>query len=69
MFNFHTARPCSHEIKLSIKEANRLKEIAKELGWDEWRVMLNALRLYDAVHSGQAEVVYKDKPYGLPELD
>lgn len=64
MFNFHTTRPCKIEMPLSMKESERLKEIAKEVDLPEWRVLLQALRQYDAVHSGNAELVFKDTPFG-----
>ena len=49
-------------LKLTEKEASRLTELAESKEMSENHLLVNALRLYDAVNSGDVELRFKSDP-------
>ncbi len=66
--DYRDKRNCTTLLSLTKKEFDRLHEIADELDQRSQWVLLQALRLYDAVHSGDAEIVHTTIPPGCPDL-
>jgi len=50
------------DLKLTKKEASRLTELAESKGMSENQLLVQALRMYDAVDSGDAELIFKPDP-------
>lgn len=53
------------QIELTQAEADALKELSEETGLPQERVLIQALRLYQAVHKCKAEIVW---PNELPMM-
>lgn len=47
-------------VHLTDREMERVKQIAEEQELPPWRIGLQGLRMYDAVHSGGATFEHKD---------
>ena len=53
-------RPHRYEVWLTDKESKRLGELSIKHKMSSWRILLQGLRMYDAVEGGQAELIHHD---------
>ena len=54
------SRPHRYEVWLTDKESKRLAELSIKHKMSSWRILLQGLRMYDAVEGGTAELIHQD---------
>lgn len=62
-------RPYKLTVSLTDKEDRRLTEFTKRHKMSRNRIIIQALRTYDAIESGSAVLAPTKAPVGLPALD
>ncbi len=67
--NFNEQRPYKLVVGMTDKEDRRVTEYAEKHKMSRQRIIIQALRLYDAVESGSVVLHHTTPPVGLQALD